>query len=410
MGIGVRVPERVMKALLHTQAGKQGRGVVTALLVLSVVCAPAVAREDTGQTPLAEPGPATYPGFRAPETYTPWPLARTDSLAVLPFDLGGSDERKLRLQLDQPLDLRAIGVHDVGIVNRAERGAGRVVSGTGLSYQLDDRLSLGSGVTLGEAMPGFQSLGSIHCEDGTLNAASYTASNCYFIDNPATFRTGTAALGAQLKISEQAAASVRLFRSESDLDLTGHPGQSAPPMVDPATLGLAGGHPLLAGVNSLLGVQQLESELTGVDLEFQVGISTDRAGDMVLGLQLTRVLDSEMDGTYYTAPGIHNWTLAEPFDTAGVSFDWSRGAFSGGIQSYYRAPVEFMNRDPLADHATFDVHFTWRAPWNASVSVGASNLLDAGADEGTANENSLTVDPFESIYGRIPYVRYKQDL
>jgi hypothetical protein len=55
------------------------------------------------------------------------------------------------------------------------------------------------------------------------------------------------------------------------------------------------------------------------------------------------------------------------------------------------------------------VHFTWRTPWNADLSVGASNILNSGVDEQGASDNQ-SADPFESIYGRIPYVRYKQDL
>jgi hypothetical protein len=59
--------------------------------------------------------------------------------------------------------------------------------------------------------------------------------------------------------------------------------------------------------------------------------------------------------------------------------------------------------------ATFDVHFTWRTPWNANLSVGASNVMNAGSEPKSSAE-SQPVDPLESIYGRIPYVRYKQDL
>ena len=149
--------------------------------------------------------------------------------------------------------------------------------------------------------------------------------------------------------------------------------------------------------------------MTGIDLQFQVGVSTDRAGDMRLGLQLTRVLDGSYQGVSYATPGIHNWTIAEPFDSARLSFDWNKGSFSGGVQSYYRETVEFLNHDQADAFTTFDVHFTWRAPWNASLSVGASNLLNSGADDTNSSESKLA-DPFESVYGRIPYVRYKQDL
>jgi hypothetical protein len=68
-----------------------------------------------------------------------------------------------------------------------------------------------------------------------------------------------------------------------------------------------------------------------------------------------------------------------------------------------------MNRDSVDALTTFDVHFTWRTPWNANLSVGATNLLGAGSDSAPSAE-SPPADPLESIYGRIPYVRYKQDL
>jgi iron complex outermembrane receptor protein len=150
--------------------------------------------------------------------------------------------------------------------------------------------------------------------------------------------------------------------------------------------------------------------MTGIDLEFEVGFSTDRAGDMVLGLQLARVLDAQFENPWAPGLGAGNWTIAEPFDTARLSFDWNQGSFSGGVQSYYRAPVDFLGGSALDRYATFDVYFSWRAPWNASVSVGASNVMNAGKQEGASADRPLNNDPFEAIYGRIPYVRYKQDL
>ncbi|HSS63368.1 MAG TPA: hypothetical protein VLS27_02980, partial [Gammaproteobacteria bacterium] len=97
------------------------------------------------------------------------------------------------------------------------------------------------------------------------------------------------------------------------------------------------------------------------------------------------------------------------FNTAQLNLEWSSGAFSGGIQGFYRDQVDFLNREPLDSLTTFDVHFTWRTPWNADLSLGASNILNSGADDQSATDSQST-DPFESIYGRIPYVRYKQDL
>lgn len=168
------------------------------------------------------------------------------------------------------------------------------------------------------------------------------------------------------------------------------------------------GNPLLsAGSGDPL--QYLNSEASGVDLNFKVGVTTDTHGDLQLGLAFSRVLDADFQGLYAHDASALSWTLAEPFNSARMNLEWSSGAFSTGIQGYYRDSVNFLNRNSIDSIATFDVHFTWRAPWNANLSVGASNVLNAGTESAGGSENQ-PVDPLESIYGRIPYVRYKQDL
>jgi hypothetical protein len=144
-------------------------------------------------------------------------------------------------------------------------------------------------------------------------------------------------------------------------------------------------------------------------MEFQLGLTTNSAGDVRLGLQLTRVLDASYEAASAYTPGLQNWAIANPFDSATVNLDWSKGNFSGGIQGFYRERVHFLNRTDLDSSTRFDVHFTWRAPWNANLSVGTNNVLNAGTDDSGITDSGLQ-DPFEAIYGRIPYVRYQQDL
>lgn len=328
-------------------------------------------------------------------SYLPTPLRGAADDRGLAFDLAGSDVRKLQLQLAQPLSLQAFGAG-------SPRHGGLVLAGSSLNVRLGDSFGVATGLQVRNTRPGFTSLGSIHCENGVLDAGSYRASNCYFIDDQAN--SSLLSLDARYRLNEHASARVGVFQERAAL------GTDARFWAAPLG-GALFADPLppaqpLPGV-SALGRQPLESEVTGIDLEFELGVSTDQAGEMVLGLQLTRVFDARYQGEFGVAAGISDWTLAKPWDSARLSFDWHQGAFSGGISSYYRAPVEFMNRGGLESYATFDVYFSWRAPWNASVSVGASNVLDAGKKE--AGDSQLA-DPFESIYGRIPYVRYKQDL
>ena len=135
----------------------------------------------------------------------------------------------------------------------------------------------------------------------------------------------------------------------------------------------------------------------------------DSAGDVRLGLQLTRVLDATYETSSTLAPSLQNWTISNPFDSAKVNLDWSKGNFSGGLQGRYREEVQFLNQQELDSSTTFDVHFTWRAPWNANLSVGTSNFLQNHQDP-CSFSFPFQIDPFEAVYGRIPYVRYQQDL
>ena len=56
-------------------------------------------------------------------------------------------------------------------------------------------------------------------------------------------------------------------------------------------------NPLVAGYNGD-PMQFLNSETSGVDLNFRVGVATTNTGDIQLGLAFTRVLDAEFQGLY----------------------------------------------------------------------------------------------------------------
>ncbi|NRB71168.1 MAG: hypothetical protein HRU51_04560 [Xanthomonadales bacterium] len=312
------------------------------------------------------------------------------------------------MSVTSPLSQQLLGSSQTGANSTLLRRAST------LSYRADERLSLGAAVDLQQASS-FQSVGSIQCVNGTLDAVSYRASECYFIDGPGRASGSTISLGGSYRFGDDARAALNLFQERSTISQ--RPGSRLDPaqataLLDPRRGAAAlPGNRIFGDLNPVnFGLQNAQTERTGVDLEFQVGFSTDQAGDLVLGLQLTRVLDSGVEGVFYTTPGVRNWTIAEPYDAARLSLGWQLGSFAAGIDSYYRSPVSFLEQPAIDGSTSFDVHFTWRAPWNASVSVGASNVLGSSKKEGAGNEPNLSVDPFESIYGRIPYVRYKQDL
>ena len=391
-----------MQAGTASKTARTGATLSALLLCLATSATAA----DAGGTPLLFAAESLgLADSREEPTAAPLPMVLDRSGGLL-FDLGGSETRKLQLRLDQPLSFQS-GM-DMRVL---DYGAEVLNLDAAFSVPVAGPLSLGAGLGRRYGASRFQPLGSIQCENGTLRADSYTASGCRFVnDSIATSEQQEAELGARLDF-RNATASLSWFSQESEinqpvvrqLNRVGGQAAMAHSLLSPNL-----GNPLLAPAVSD-PLQYLNSEASGVDLNFKVGIATDTRGDLHLGLAFSRVLDAEYDGLYAQGMDAFSWTLAEPFDTARMNLDWSKGAFSTGIQGYYRDSVDFLNRDSVDALTTFDVHFTWRTPWNANLSVGASNLLNAGT-ENSAKTDSQPVDPLESIYGRIPYVRYKQDL
>jgi hypothetical protein len=395
-------------------------GMSSFCLLLCLATIPALAAEK----PVLNPTPANYAHgndtlglMHAPARFTaadasPFQLIRDSHDAGLDFDLGGSDTRKLQLQLVQPLTLGAGSRAQVLEHGLNSVGSNQLGLDATLGVPLGNHFSLNASADqqLGKAQ--FQSLGSIHCLNGILRPDSYTASGCQFVNESyATSQSSRISLGARYDTGN-ASASINWFTHNADMSNPGVRQMNMPSGISVAadSILMPGlGNPLLLPSASMDPLQQFKGQTTGVDLDFRVGIATDNKGDIRLGLAFSHVLDANYQGIYANNQNPLSWTLAEPFNSARMNLEWSRGNFSTGIRGFYREPVNFLNRNSVDSLTTFDVHFTWKTPWNANLSVGASNILNAGAEE-TSNADIKPADPLESIYGRIPYVRYQQDL
>ena len=334
------------------------------------------------------------------------PLQKEQSPASLAFDLGGSEKRRLQLQLAKPL---TVNINNSLI--KSPSGVGSVFLDSSVSLRLNDNLDITTSLGAGRSQAAFQPLGSIHCQNGVLDQGSYRASDCHFINQANILQQNQVALGLRYGNNNLNSA-VSMFRHEAGIGQQGVVNYAAPINAPIPVAGLLTpdqGNPLLPALSAGQPLSYMSGETSGLDMEFQVGLTTDSAGDIRLGLQLTRVLDASYEATTAYSPSLQNWTISNPFDSAKVNLDWSKGNFSGGLQGFYREQVQFLNGEDLDSSTTFDVHFTWRAPWNANLSVGTSNLLGSGTEDKGKTDNGLQ-DPFEAVYGRIPYVRYQQDL
>ena len=345
-------------------------------------------------------------GVEANQPLVLLPMQKEQSSANLAFDLGDSESRKLELKLSEPITLN---INNNQLV--PSTGVGSVFLDSNLSFQLTNDLDITSSLGAGRSQSSFQPLGSIHCQNGVLDQGSFRASDCYFINQANVLKQDQVALGLRYG-KKNVNTAVSMFRREASSGQKGVVNYTMPMIaadLGPGMLSSQSSNPFPAAMGQGQPLNYMSGETTGVDIEFQVGFAMDSAGDIRLGLQLTHVMDASYEATSNLVPGLQNWTISNPFESAKMNLDWSKGNFSGGLQGNYRDEIQFLNRESLDSSTTFDVQFTWRAPWNANLSVGTTNVLGAGSGDKGKTDSGMH-DPFEAVYGRIPYVRYQQDL
>ncbi len=239
------------------------------------------------------------------------------------------------------------------------------------------------------------SLAHIQCSQHTLTIDTFVAEDCRFVDEP----------------TPQNAVNLVQIRGEW---------MAAPGL----SFGMGAFHSQqTAPRNSLMGAgprswQQPLSALNpfgtdsvgdGLDLNVSFGLSSERVGDFLVGLQVARyrqrmsMTELGLVSDPMTDFGAHHYA-----NSAQLSLGWRRGSFGGDLLGQHRdTPIWMAGGIGSAPLNSFDLEFSWR-PRNASLSVGISNVLDSGPrlDEPEPGME----DPLENVFGRIPYVRYKHDL
>lgn len=244
------------------------------------------------------------------------------------------------------------------------------------------------------------SLAHIQCNHHTLTIDSFVAEDCRFVDQPLPENSLNL---VQVRGEWMAAPGLRLGAGAYH----GQREPASPSYFNPA--------PLLSGPAALspltpFGPGQTQT-LDGLDLNMSFGISTERVGDFLVGLQVARYrqrMSMTELGLVHDPMADLGGSMNHYASSAQFSLGWRRGNFAGDLMSNYRdTPIRLAHGTSQANFNSFDLEFSWR-PRNASLSIGISNVLDTGPrlDEPEANLE----DPLEQVFGRIPYVRYKHDL
>lgn len=245
------------------------------------------------------------------------------------------------------------------------------------------------------------SLAHIQCSQGMMTMNSYLAQDCRFVDQPLPSDSvnllqvsgdWTALPGLQLGISA--------FR-----------GDEAPATAEAALSAFELDPQLLARRPA----DTVDGAVEGLDFNVSFGIQTERIGDFLVGLQLARYRQRmSLSDLGLAAESLDPRT--SQYDTrysnsAQVLLGWRRGSFSGEMLGHHReVPLWLAAGDAPSTLNSFDLEFSWHAQRNASLSIGVSNVMDAAPRADEPNADAALEDPLESVYGRIPYVRYKQDL
>ena len=250
------------------------------------------------------------------------------------------------------------------------------------------------------------SLAHIQCSSASRTLESFLVENCRFVDQP----TPASAVNlVQIEGRWMAAPGLQV-------GLGAFSGQQ--PMMAQSALGPMAVN--LPTVGPMIDSADMIDDVDGVSMNLSFGLQVGRIGDLMLDLELSRYRRtpdsfSVRNGLLDSSVGIGIPTglkaLQSQYQTAGqLGLGWRKDQFRADLIGQYRElPYWFGPEVSGEGFNSFDIEFSWRAPINSSISVGVSNVLNARPDAASIGDAAME-DSIDSIYGRIPYVRYKHDL
>lgn len=147
----------------------------------------------------------------------------------------------------------------------------------------------------------------------------------------------------------------------------------------------------------------------GVDIDMAYGFNAGFIGQVEFELRLSHELNRSLSVEGERLLDTRNWQ-SNPLSHASFGFNWNRGDFSGSLSSRYVDSI-FLNGQPEpASWTSLDINFAWRTPWDASLSVGAKNLLGNEPPMAELSPDGPLSPELNEAFSSIPYVRYEQDL
>jgi iron complex outermembrane receptor protein len=163
--------------------------------------------------------------------------------------------------------------------------------------------------------------------------------------------------------------------------------------------------------NHLVNVASRDTE--GIDLDAHWLLRLGRYGDLSTRLYWTRVLNFSVSDTSDPGRTVHrDGDVFYPEDRGQLTLNWSLGDFNVTTVGNYISDQEGApncgpeDRCRLGVFTTVDLQASWATPWNGQITVGARNIFD----EDPPTDFGFYTNQQHEVFGRVPYVRWEQDL
>jgi iron complex outermembrane receptor protein len=162
-------------------------------------------------------------------------------------------------------------------------------------------------------------------------------------------------------------------------------------------------------VNNFAGV---ESE--GLDFNISYVLDTEKFGRFDFGLEAAKYTKYIVQSYPESPRNEYQGQLGLPSLRMNPHLYWGKGDWGAALTGYY---IDGQNEDigstnyRIGSHIELGLQVSYQLPWDASIVVGASNLLDEGPE---VNGDVYGWYPFDNtLYdprGRMTYIRYNQRL
>jgi len=168
-----------------------------------------------------------------------------------------------------------------------------------------------------------------------------------------------------------------------------------------------GNIPIVGLLNS--NISKVETD--GLDFELSYAFAAGAAGDFRTQLLWTHVLDFKQDNADGLGLREPQGTF-DPDDRANLMVAWSRGDFGASVVGTYISESDNPACGPctLDSWTTWDLSLSYATPWQGTISIGARNLFDEDPPTNQELGNPYYTNYLHDIWGRVPFIRYEQDL